>query len=274
MIEPLSTAPHTSSSRNETRPPRELVSELIWSAATRRGARRVNADAVASRVDPDSHGVVVALADGIGDQALAAQVARAAVDASARTSCEAGPVEAVLAAQRVLRTRYPAGGDCVLVVAMPFPGCHRLAWVGNCRAYRWDADTLEQVSADQTMAEHFRVRHQQATPRMEHVITNTVRTTLPEDIRWTEVNTVHSGLMLSSDGVHRVLAESVIHSVLVQPRAAIATPLAACLVDTALRLGGRDNASAVVAEHSSTPHLPTPRTPGHRGTGPKSVSQR
>jgi serine/threonine protein phosphatase PrpC len=112
------------------------------------------------------------------------------------------------------------------------------------------------------------------TPQMEHVITNTVRTTRPEDIRWTEVSTVHSGLMLSSDGVHHVLAESVIHSVLVQPRAAIATPLAACLVDTALRLGGRDNASAVVAEHSSTPHLPTPRTSGRRSTGPKPVSQR
>jgi protein phosphatase len=203
----------------------------------------VNADAVGAYRDPDGR-AVFALADGVGDSEEAACAARAAVEAALRTPVAAGALEAVLAAQRALP---PGGGDCVLVVAMPFvdrvSAGYRIAWVGDCRAYRWDATSLTQLTVDQTMAEFLRARRRRSTPRMEHVVTNSVRTTTVDEIGWTQVRNVGCGVVLTTDGVHKVLPMSTIHSIL----ASRALP-APDLVEGAAALGGTDNASAIVID--------------------------
>ncbi|NBH05854.1 serine/threonine protein phosphatase, partial [Amycolatopsis sp. SID8362] len=151
-----------------------------------------------------------------------------------------GPVEAVLAAQRAVREQ--AGGDAVLVVAMPAEhGGYRIAWVGDARAYSWDGTTLSRLTTDHTLAEYFRTRHQPVTPRMEHVVTTSVRTTEADEIGTAE--TTSTGLLLTSDGIHKPLDGGGIRAVLAQPGAG-----AAELVEAALTRGGSDNATAIYVE--------------------------
>ncbi|WP_020666336.1 PP2C family protein-serine/threonine phosphatase [Amycolatopsis nigrescens] len=217
-----------------------------WHTASAQGPRAVNADAVGAFADPATHRVVFALADGVGDDAGAARAARVAASAAARTPAEAGPVAAVLAARRAVLAD-PGASDCVLVVAMPFGNTggsgYRIAWVGDARAYRWDdrdPAPPRQLTTDHTLAQYFRARHQATTPRMEHMVLTSVRTAGDREIGTTELRG-DAGLLLTSDGVHKTLAPAAIGEILTQPGRA-----AAALVETAITLGGTDNATAIV----------------------------
>jgi serine/threonine protein phosphatase PrpC len=210
-----------------------------WHTASAQGPRSHNADAVGAYAAAGAPGIVFALADGVGDDPAAAQAARVAAAAAARTPVHKGPVEAVLAAQQAVRER--SYGDAVLVVAMPMAGGYRIAWVGDARAYTWDGATLRRLTTDHTLAEYFRARHQPVTPRMEHVVTTSVRTTKPEEIGTAETSS--AGLLLTSDGVHKPLTSSGIRAVLARPGTG-----AADLVDAALARGGSDNATALYVE--------------------------
>lgn len=210
-----------------------------WHTASAQGPRSHNADAVGAYAAAGGPGIVFALADGVGDDPEAAQAARIAAAAAARTPVHKGPVEAVLAAQRAVRER--GRGDAVLVVAMPSGAGYRIAWVGDARAYAWDGAALRRLTTDHTLAEYFRARHQPTTPRMEHMVTTSVRTTHPHEIGTAEVAT--GGLLLTSDGVHKPLTGSGIRAVLAQPGAG-----AAELVEAAITRGGSDNATALYVE--------------------------
>lgn len=217
---------------------------MIWDTASRQGGRQFNADAVGASMDGDgSGGPVFALADGIGDTMWAGEAARVASDVAARTPTAAGPVEAVLAAQRALEA-LNTGADVVLVVAMPTEDGYDIAWVGDARAYVWDGTELKQVTTDQTMAEYFRLHDTVPTPRMEHVVTNSLRTTSEERVGRASVTGVQS-LLLSSDGVHKVVSLEVIEGVMAE-RDTTALSRVSTLVDTAMLLGGKDNATAVL----------------------------
>jgi serine/threonine protein phosphatase PrpC len=74
-------------------------------------------------------------------------------------------------------------------------------------------------------------------------VTNSVRTTTVDEIGWTQVRNVGCGVVLTTDGVHKVLPRSTIHSIL----ASRALP-APDLVEAAAVLGGTDNASAIVID--------------------------
>ncbi|MCR6483406.1 serine/threonine protein phosphatase [Amycolatopsis sp. OK19-0408] len=224
-----------------------------WHTASAQGPRSLNADAVGAYAAAGGPGIVFALADGVGDDPAAARSARTAAAAAARTAVHKGPVEAVLAAQRAVREQ--TSGDAVLVVAMPAEhGGYRIAWVGDARAYAWDGTTLRRLTTDHTLAEYFRARHQPVTPRMEHVVTTSVRTTKPAEIG--TVETSSAGLLLTSDGVHKPLTGSGIRAVLAQPGQG-----AAELVEAALARGGSDNATALYVEPleavSTTVRFPT-----------------
>jgi protein phosphatase len=214
---------------------------LQWHTASARGPRTVNADAVGAFARA-GQGIVFALADGIGDEPGAARGARAAASAAARTPVSAGPVEAVLAAQRAVRDLGPHG-DSVLVVAMPSTehDGYRIAWVGDARAYSWLGGTLQQETIDHTLAQYFRDRGQPTAPHMEHVVTTSVRTAGAADIGTAEVRP--GGLLLTSDGVHKTLTPAAILDLLGRPERA-----AAALVETAIAVGGSDNATAIVVE--------------------------
>ncbi|MEV4054685.1 serine/threonine protein phosphatase [Amycolatopsis sp. NPDC049688] len=211
-----------------------------WHTASAQGPRSLNADAVGAYAAAGAPGIAFALADGVGDDPAAARAARVAAAAAARTSVHKGPVEAVLAAQRAVREQ--TSGDAVLVVAMPDGnGGYRIAWVGDARAYAWDGTTLSRLTTDHTLAEYFRARHQPVTPRMEHVVTTSVRTAGENEIGTAE--TTSAGLLLTSDGVHKPLTGSGIRAVLARPGTG-----AAELVEAALARGGSDNATALYVE--------------------------
>jgi PPM family protein phosphatase len=213
-----------------------LRDEVIsWDTASRQGGRRFNADAVGAAKDPAGR-VVFALADGIGDDMWAAEAARVASDVAVRSAL-GGPVEAVLAAQRAVQA-LNTGADCVLVVAVG----DQIAWVGDVRAYGWDGRQLVQLTTDQTVAEYFRAHDAIPSPRMEHVVTNSLRTTRPDQIGQVTARNCTT-ILLSSDGVHKTVTPQTIEAILVEPGTSTHDRVAT-LVDTAMVLGGQDNATA------------------------------
>ncbi|WP_394363378.1 PP2C family protein-serine/threonine phosphatase [Amycolatopsis sp. SB7-3] len=211
-----------------------------WHTASARGPREYNADAVAAYAAAGGRGIVFALADGVGDHPNAAQAARTAASAAARTPVDQGAVGAVLAAQRAVLALGGAG-DCVLVVAVRTGEGYGIAWVGDARAYAWDGYTVRQVTKDHTLAQYFRDHDQPVTPRMEHVVTTSVRTAGAHEIGTATVTT--GGLLLTSDGVHKTLSGPAMLDILGMPDGA-----AAELVRTAISLGGSDNATAIVVD--------------------------
>ncbi|HEY4458596.1 MAG TPA: serine/threonine protein phosphatase [Pseudonocardiaceae bacterium] len=220
-----------------------------WDQASERGPRQVNADATAVHTDQETGVTAYVVADGVGDDLVAARTATIAAEMAARIAAVQGPVAGILAAQEVVRANDD-GGDCVLVVAVPGVGPTRtgcdVAWVGDCRAYHWNGRILEQITNDHTVAEYFRGRSMPTTPRMEHLVTTSVRTAQAERIGSTRTSIANSRLLLCSDGVHKLVDMSKIRSVLDQP----IPPAGAAntLVTVARQLGSKDNATALVVD--------------------------
>ncbi|GAB2988042.1 protein phosphatase 2C domain-containing protein [Amycolatopsis acidiphila] len=213
----------------------------IWQTASAQGPRAVNADAVAAYADPATQQVVFALADGVGDASGAAHAARLAATAAAHTPAAEGPVQALLAAQEAVRAD-PSAGDCVLVVALPFDGGYRVGWVGDARAYVWTGAGLTQVTKDHTLAQYFRDHGQPPAPRMEHVVTTSVRTAGATEFGRAEISSP-AGLLLTSDGVHKTLSLATMAELLRRPANS-----AEALTGAAIAAGGSDNATALFVE--------------------------
>jgi PPM family protein phosphatase len=220
-----------------------------WDAATARGPRVVNADAIAVHADAETGLTGYVVADGVGDSTEAANAARLAADTAARAAGSVGPVDAIRAAQWALRGASTAG-DTVLAVAVPRPdpehGWCDVAWVGDCRVYHWNGRVLEQVTTDHTVAEHYRSRGLATLPRMEHLVTTSVRTVRPGRTGHCRTGLGRGRLLLCSDGVHKVLSAPRLRAEL--DSAAPAGEVAARLVAAAHELGGRDNATALVVD--------------------------
>ncbi|SFK32254.1 protein phosphatase [Amycolatopsis sacchari] len=217
------------------------TSAPVWHTASVRGPRTVNADAVAAGTDPATGFAVFALADGVGDAEDAAHAARIAVAAATRSPLSSGPAAALLAARDAVRARD--AGDCVLVVAQAGERGYRIAWVGDVRAYAWDGTRLRQLTHDHTLAQYFRDRGQVPTPRMEHLVTTSVRTAGEAEYGHAEL-TGPAGLLLTSDGVHKTLDLATMAELLRQPANS-----APALTAAALAAGGTDNATALFVEY-------------------------
>jgi hypothetical protein len=211
-----------------------------WRTASDQGAREVNADAVAAA------GGVVALADGVGDNTMAAHAALAAVTAAVGVPAMAGPAAALAAAHDAVTS-----GDCVLVVAQPFGGGYRIGWVGDVRAYAWDGGELRQLTKDHTLAQYFRDHGGDSTPRMAHVVTTSVHTA--PATRYGVTETSATSLVLTSDGIHKTLTHEAMTAILRHA----ANP-AATLVEAAHKAGASDNATALVLTGAATSLLTKP----------------
>ncbi|PRY38697.1 PP2C family protein-serine/threonine phosphatase [Umezawaea tangerina] len=221
-------------------------------SASRRGPRSVNADALATATDPTTGQTAFVVADGIGDHLLAARASRTAALVAARVGARRGARAGIMAAQRELVRQFPQPeADTVLVVAV-LPAADRpdgpcdIAWVGDCRAYRWNGRMLHLITTDHTLAEFFRARGNEPTPRMEHIVTTSVRTVRPADMGHAKTGSAVGRLLLSTDGMHKSLDITTIKTVLADsptPGHAVET-----MVDTAYANGGRDNATALVAD--------------------------
>ncbi len=217
-----------------------------WHAVSRRGPRRVNADATAVYRDPVTGRSAYAVADGVGDTEAAAEAARLAVRVAAVTAITDGPEAAVFAAQQALRD---VEGDCVLAVVVPDGHSCEVAWVGDCRVYYSNGRVLQQVTVDHTVAEYYRARGRAVQPRMEHVVTTSVRTVKPEWVGTTRTSVATGRLLLCSDGLHRSLFAHEIQHVLDEPFAP--DTVTHLLVDQALERDGKDNCTVLVVDHGS-----------------------
>jgi serine/threonine protein phosphatase PrpC len=133
------------------------------------------------------------------------------------------------------------------VVAVPDGLSCDVAWVGDCRAYHSNGRVLEQVTVDHTLAEHYRSRGAAVTPRMEHLVTTSVRTVAPERIGTSRTGLARGRLLLCSDGVHKPLAATELRATIDLPESP--ERITALLVAAALAAGGRDNATALVVDH-------------------------
>ncbi|ANZ39542.1 hypothetical protein BBK82_29330 [Lentzea guizhouensis] len=204
-----------------------LGAALTVTGSSDRGPRTHNADAYAS------HRRTFVLVDGVGDSAAATEAAHAAAQAAALLT---DPVAAIFAARDALQLHT---GDAVIVVAVArVEGGFDLAWAGDARAYASDGEDLVQVTTDHTVAEYFRERGVVPQPRLEHVVTNTVRHATPENIG--RATTRAPRLVLASDGVYGPLGHNGIEAIMAGHASADR------LVRAALYAGGTDNATALV----------------------------
>jgi len=221
-----------------------------WQTAGFQGPRATNADAVASHTDA-SGGLVVALADGVGDSPEAARAALLAATAAVAVPASEGPSAALAAARRAVEAD-PDAGDCVLVVAQPNGAGYRLAWVGDVRAYAWDGRHLLQLTTDHTLAQYFRDRGSVPVPSMEHQVLTSVRTAAADEYGLSSLSTPIR-LLLTSDGVHKTLTHEAMTEI-------VRTSLdpASALVAAARAAGTRDNTTAAVVDNvfmpPTTPH--------------------
>ncbi|MBF6331200.1 serine/threonine protein phosphatase [Nocardia transvalensis] len=223
-------------------------------AVSRRGLRSLNADAVATYTDASVGRTAFVVADGVGDHLLAARAARAAAGVAAGAGARDCAVAGILAAQQELLREFPQpAADAVLVVAV-LPGADQpdgpcdIAWVGDCRAYRWNGRVLHQITTDHTVAEYLHAHGLRPTPRMGHLVTTSARTVKPGEVGHAVTGSSRGRLLLCTDGVHKRLGIAPIKEFLATTTTPGAT--AKALTDVALRTGGTDNATALIVDRS------------------------
>lgn len=225
---------------------------VAGAAVSRVGLREINADAVATFTDERTGRAAFVVADGVGDHLAAARAARLVARTAARVAVFAGAKEGILAAQRELLRELPeAAADSVLVVAvLPAAGQPDgpvdIAWVGDCRAYRWNGRALQLITTDHTVSEYFRARGHEPLPGMAHLVTTSARTVNPDDIGVAATGSSDGRLLLCSDGVGKRLEMPEIKAILAAEGSA--GHAAEELVTAALATGGRDNTSALVVD--------------------------
>ncbi|MEU0544919.1 protein phosphatase 2C domain-containing protein [Nocardia sp. NPDC005978] len=233
------------------------LGRVSGSAVSRVGGRKLNADSFATVTDSALGRTAFAVADGVGDHLAAARAARLVARTAARIALTHGAQAGILAAQEELLRELPeAAADSVLVVAvLPAEGHPDgpidIAWVGDCRAYRWNGRILHQITTDHTVAEYFRARGHQPLPGMGHLVTTSARTAHAEDIGSAATGTSLGRLLLCTDGVSKRLELTDIKALLAEPN----TPAEAAesLVAAALAAGGTDNATAMVLDIGAAP---------------------
>lgn len=231
--------------------------QLSVGEATATGPRAENQDALRI-VTPTpalaaSKGSLFALADGVSQCADGGLAARATLQALAldyyatpETWAVAQSLDRLLIAHnRWLQAN--GGGQPLLttLTALVLRGRRfTLAHVGDCRAYRWHADTLELLTED----------HVWEQPGMQHVLKRALGLDQHLVVDYLE-GELHEGesFLLVCDGIWSVLGDHGIRSIL----QAEAEPTAACqaLVSAAHLAGSQDNASALLVRIEQLPQI-------------------
>lgn len=229
--------------------------QLSFGEATASGPRAENQDALRIVTPPQSlavsKGSLFALADGVSQCADGGLAARATLQALAMdyyATPETWPVAQALDRLLIAHNRWlqaNGGGQPLLttLTALVLRGRRfTLAHVGDCRAYRWHADTLELLSED----------HVWQQPGMQHVLKRALGLDQHLVVDYLEGELqVGERFLLVSDGIWSTLGDHGIRSVL----QANTTPSATCqaLVSAAHSAGSQDNASALLVQIEQLP---------------------
>lgn len=226
---------------------------ITVATATRQGTREHNADSCAVHVYPVADVTAAAVVDGIGNSPEVVAASCVAAEVAVRVGARKGGLAGLLAAAELYGD--PGGvnvePDAVAVLALSEPGEDtRVHWIGDCRAWGFNGQTLRQYTTDHTMGEHLR---QRGKPEVEAALhDNWVRTSLAT----ATVSTVCFAevpdrlVILTSDGVHDALDRDVLEE-LVRTFPHAPQSLADALVSAARAdgTGYRDDATAVVLLH-------------------------
>ncbi|MGW2886382.1 PP2C family protein-serine/threonine phosphatase [Streptomyces griseoruber] len=212
--------------------------------AQRQGRREVQADAFAVGGDQATGRITVAVTDGIGDTAAAADAAALAANEAAEATLAATPEAGCVRARGELAASGIAA-DASIVTAL-FDPAHsrvRFAWAGLCRAYVLTAEgRLQRATYDHSLGERIR-RHTTRSgplPRYDRKVTRTVArhefvtTSLPAHDA--------TAVLLCTDGVSQAVDDRAIAAALAHDDPGTAAEL---LAGTA-GVNGPDNATAVV----------------------------
>lgn len=205
-----------------------------------------------------------AVADGMGGHRCGEVASALALDTLRRLiargqdlrSAVLGANAAVLAAAEAEEGRRGMG---TTLVAVRFAGTDfQLAWVGDSRAYRIEAGSIQQLTHDhswvQAMIDAGRLTPEQAS---RHPLRNVVTRCLGQSGEALEVALVQGRLghgellLLCSDGLTRELSDVQIRQLCA--RAATLDALVGNLVEAANRMGGHDNISCIVLGLASPP---------------------
>ncbi|WP_152611149.1 PP2C family serine/threonine-protein phosphatase [Amycolatopsis sp. MJM2582] len=229
--------------------------------ASRISSRRYQADATAVHVSLNSEDHAWALADGIGDHPLPAEAAARAAATAARVAARDGAVAGLLAATDALPGLPDE--DTVMVVASPLSAGDGagwdIAWVGDCRAYEYRADTDQcvQLTVDHTRGQELRTAlagSYQDRPdeleayarRSDHIVTTSVGTATATTVGHTITRRPRQRLILTSDGIHKPVP---LRSIARAARTFTDSRSCAHKLTIAARyFGGTDNATAMVID--------------------------
>ncbi|NQD91681.1 serine/threonine-protein phosphatase [Pseudomonas sp. CrR25] len=227
---------------------------LAYAALSVIGAvREHNEDAVLCCPDLE----LWAVADGMGGHRRG-EVASALAVQGLRAACADGQdlLAAVQAANATVLAAAEADSTCrgmgTTLVAVRFAGADfQLAWVGDSRAYRIDADTIERLSHDhswvQAMIDAGEMDEEQARC---HPQRNVIFQCLGRGEQSLDVGLVqgrlqpHELLLLCSDGLSGELSDAQIQQLCLS--AATLDEVVALLIEHANQMGGHDNISCVV----------------------------
>lgn len=208
-----------------------------------------------------------AVADGLGGHRRG-EVASALALQALRSACAEGAElsAAVHAANRAVLAAAEADSECqgmgTTLVAVRFAGADfQVAWAGDSRAYRVDADGIEQLSHDHSWVQAMIDAGQMSVEEARnHPQRNVIFQCLGRPDQTLEVGLVeghlqpHELLLLCSDGLSGELSDAQI-----QQRCASAhtlDELVTQLIDQANQLGGHDNISCIVLGCDQTPVEP------------------
>lgn len=220
------------------------------------GGRSHNCDATA--VHSTNATTSVAVIDGIGSTPEVAHTANLLAEVSARVAARRGPVAGVLAAHGLISGPGPETPkpNAVGAVAVVYPSDHAIvtAYVGDCRVYSWKEGVLTRHTVDHTVGELLRmvgVDEHQAVLHDNWVRTSIGNATVDSV---PVVDVVADVVILTSDGIHKVLTDTEI-AVVAARNANDPQSLADALVSAALTAPSddqRDNATALVLRVDNT----------------------
>ncbi|MDX8146424.1 hypothetical protein SK854_30220 [Lentzea sp. BCCO 10_0061] len=218
--------------------------------ATDIGDRSHNCDAAA--VHSTASTTAAAIIDGIGSTPEVERTAGLLAEVSARVAARRGPVAGLLAAHELISGPGPETPkpNAVGAVAVVYPSDRAtvIAHVGDCRVYSLTSDVLTQHTADHTVGELLRMVG--VNEHHAELHDNWVRTSIANAIVASipVVDVVADLVILTSDGVHKVLTNDEIADVAIA-LAYDPQKLAHALVAAALSVPStseRDNTTALV----------------------------
>lgn len=231
------------------------MSRITAATATRPGTSDHNCDA--AEVFTASDGTVAAaLVDGIGHSATIAEGMRRLAWAAARLGTRLDGRSALVTVGAIVADPGAADepepdGPGIIAVAHP-DGDVVVHWIGDCRAYAWDGETLTQRSTDHSMGECLRVNSGRALPEFKahgNWVLLVLSRALPTTVFEATIDDARL-VLLTTDGVHDQVPHATLEALVRQhadtPQA-LADALVAAAEDDAD--GYRDDATVVVLAH-------------------------